>query len=83
MFLEELEQYLNSAVKDELSPESVISCKLTKKNKSIDICILFLLDKKFRNNIFNNKYNSIAVKFVENYYEESHLVVLAISKTKL
>ena len=83
VFLEELEHYLNSSIKDELSPESAISCKLTKKRNSIDICILFLLDQKYRNNIFNNKYNSIAFKFVENYYEESHLIVLAISKTKI
>lgn len=83
LFMEELEQYLNSSIKDEFSSESVISCKLTKRKNSIDICILFLLDKKFRNNIFSNKYNSIAIKFVENYYEESHLVIFAISKAKI
>ena len=80
VFLEELQEHLYKEIEEELTEEVVINCKFTKKNNPIDICILFFYDKKFRNNIFNNKYNSIAVKLIDNYYEDSHLVILSLIK---
>ena len=66
----------------ELQCDIIINCKFTKKKEPSDICIQFLLDNKFRDYIFDYNYNSIAIKFIENYFIESHLVVLAILKEK-
>ena len=80
IYLEELSNYLSSNIKNELMLDNYIICKLTRKNKPIDICIQYLLDKKFRSFIFDNEYNSITVKLIQNFYEESSLVILAILK---
>lgn len=80
IFLEELQEYLKFDIKGELMFDNYINCKLTKKIRPIDICIQYLLDTKFRNYIFNNKYNSISIKFIENYYEQSNLIIVAILK---
>jgi hypothetical protein len=82
LFLEELEHYLTSNIKDNFKSETLVICKLTKTINHVDICIQFLLDQKIRNYIFNNSYNSIAVKVIEQYYNESHLIILAILKIK-
>ena len=80
IFLEQLEENLYNDIEDEMTEEVIINCKFTKKNNPIDICVLFFNDKKFRNYIFNQKYNTIAVKFIDNYYDDYHLVVLAVIK---
>ena len=78
IFLEELQDYLCNTIRYELQCNIGINCKFTKKKEPVDICVQFLLDNKFREYIFDSNYNSIAVKFIENYFGESHLVVLAI-----
>jgi len=80
LILEEMQVYYSNIIKENLKCDNVVNCKLMKKKKPIDVCIQYLLDNKFRNNIFNNKFTSISVKFVENFYEESHLVIVAILK---
>ncbi len=51
-----------------------------KKNKGADICYQYLFDKNFRKAIFSKKYTSIAVKIVEEFYDDSNLIILAIMK---
>ena len=80
LVLEEIQEYYSNDIKEHLKCDNVVNCKLMKKKKPIDVCIQYLLDNKFRNYIFNNKFTSISVKFVENFYEESHLVIVAILK---
>jgi hypothetical protein len=80
LILEEMQEYYYNNIKENLKCDNVVNCKLMKKKKPIDVCIQYLLDNKFRNYIFNNKFTSISVKFVENFYEESHLVIVAILK---
>jgi hypothetical protein len=82
VFLDELQDYLSCTISYELQCDIIINCKFTKKKEPSDICIQFLLDNKFRDYIFDYNYNSIAIKFIENYFIESHLVVLAILKEK-
>ena len=82
VFLDELQDYLSCTISYELQCDIIINCKFTKKNEPSDICMQFLLDNKFRDYIFDYNYNSIAIKFIENYFIESHLVVLAILKEK-
>ena len=52
---------------------------MTQKYKVNDICFQYLLDKKFRNDIFSNEYNYIAAKIVQNYIDESSLVIICFS----
>ena len=82
LFLEELQMYLCSTFKSDLKLNCIIKCKLTKMTNPIDICIQFLLDKKFIRYFFNNNYNTIAVKFNKNYYDGSDLIILAIFMIK-
>ena len=71
---------ISSEIRTELKSDVIVNFKLTKKNLPIDISIQYLLDKKIRNYIFDKNYNSIAVKFIENYNDDFHLVILAILK---
>ena len=80
LILEEMQECYFNNIKENLKCDNVVNCKLMKKKKPIDVCIQYLLDNKFRNYIFDNKFTSISVKFVENFYEESHLVIVAILK---
>ena len=75
---ENLELYLNS----ELKYKNLINCKFSQKYKVQDICFQYLLDKKFRNNIFTNDYNYLTIKIVENYVDESNLLIFCLSKIK-
>ena len=80
LILEEMQACYNNNIKENLKCDNVVNCKLMKKKKPIDVCIQYLLDNKFRNYIFNNKFTSFSVKFIENFYEKSHLVIVAILK---
>ena len=83
IFLEELQEYLGCTIKYELKANIAINCKFTKKEDPIEICIQFLLDNQFRDNIFDTNYNSIAVRFIEKYFDDFHLVVVAIIKEEI
>ena len=75
---ENLELYLNS----ELKYKNYINCKFTQRYKVQDICFQYLLDKKFRNHIFTTDYNYLTIKIVENYVDESNLLIFCLSKVK-
>lgn len=79
IFFEELQKLLSMHLKPRFS-ENVVSCKLTKKDKTIDICTQYLLDDKFRTNIFNKDFKSIAVKVFDNYFVEGYLIIIAFLK---
>ena len=77
-YLEELQEQINVAVKNDLSCGNLINCKLTKKEKSSDICIQYLLDEKFRENIFSNEFKSISVNIYDNFFDDTFLVIFNI-----
>ena len=79
-FLEDIQKMITSEIRAELKSDVIVNFKLTKKNLPIDISIQYLLDKKIRNYIFDKNYNLIGVKFIENYNDDFHLVILAILK---
>jgi len=80
-FFEELQKLISINLKPKFS-DNVVNCKLTKKYKSIDVCIQYLLDEKFRKNIFNKDFKSIAVKVFDNYFVEGYLVIVAFLKVE-
>ena len=67
-------------VNNELKCRNLVNCKLTQKYKINDICLQYLLDKKFRNYIFSNEFNYITVKIIEKYIDESSLILICLSK---
>jgi len=79
IFFEELQKLISMHLKPRFS-ENIVNCKLTKKDKTIDICNQYLLDEKFRTNIFNKDFKSIAVKVFDNYFVEGYLVIIAFLK---
>mgnify|MGYP002625668560 CR=1 FL=1 len=80
LYLNEMKETLELYLNTEFKYKNFINCKLTQKYKPSDICFQYLLDKKYRNFIFNNEYNYITVKIIENYIDESNLVVIGLSK---
>ena len=79
-FLRDLEDKININIKDEFCCENATNCRISKKNNSLDICTQYLFDIKFRKKIFNKKYNSIAIKVIEEFLEDSYLIILVIMK---
>jgi len=80
-FFEELQKLISINLKPKFS-DNVVNCKLTKKYKSVDVCVQYLLDEKFRKNIFNKDFKSIAVKVFDNYFVEGYLVIVAFLKVE-
>ena len=78
--LNNMKENLELLVKNELKCKNLIDCKLVQKYKINDICLLYLLDKKLRNHIFSNEYNCITIKIIENYLDESSLLILCFAK---
>ena len=80
LYLNEMKQNLELYLNDNFKYKNFVNCKFTQKYKVNDICLQYLLDKKFRNIIFSNDYNYITVKVVENYINESNLIIICLSK---
>ena len=78
--LNNMKENLQLLVKNDLKCKNLIDCKLVQKYKINDICLLYLLDKKLRNHIFSNEYNCITIKIIENYLDESSLLILCFAK---
>ena len=78
--LNNMKENLELLVKNDLKCKNLIDCKLVQKYKINDICLLYLLDKKLRNHIFSNEYNCITIKIIENYLDESSLLILCFAK---
>ena len=80
LYLNDMKDNLELFVSSELKCHNLVNCKLTQKYKITDICLQYLLDKKFRNYIFSNDFNSITVKIIEKYIDESTLLIICLSK---
>ena len=80
LYLNEMRQNLELYLNNNFKYKNYVNCKFTQKYKVNDICLQYLLDKKFRNFIFSNDYNYITVKVVENYIDESNMLIICLSK---
>jgi hypothetical protein len=56
-----------------------VKCLLTQKDNPVDIIIQYLLDKKFRKYIFGENSQNLIIKVLKNYYNNSSLIIVAIS----
>ena len=77
-FVEELQEQINVNVDSRFSCDNLVNCRITKKESSLDICNQFLLDKKIRRSIFNEKFKSIAVNVFDNFYDDAYFIILVI-----
>ena len=80
-FSEEMQNLISINLKPKYS-DNVVNCKLTKKYNSIDVCIQYLLDEKFRKNIFNKDFKSIAVKIFDDFFVEGYLIIIVFLKVE-
>ena len=80
LYLSDMKENVELFVNNELKCRNLVNCKLTQKYKINDICLQYLLDKKFRNYIFSNEFNYITVKIIEKYIDESSLIIICLSK---
>ena len=79
-FLRDFEEKIHLNIQDEFCCENATNCRISKKYNSLDICMQYLFDIKFRKKIFNKDYTSIAVKVIEEFLEDSYLIILVIMK---
>jgi hypothetical protein len=79
-FLRCLEEKICLNIKDEFFCNNATNCRISKKNTSLNVCMQYLFDIKFRKKIFNKEYNSIAIKVIEELLEDSFLIILVIMK---
>lgn len=80
LYSEKLKGELNVYIKDNFGCENVVDCRKTKKNKSEEICMLYVLDTNFRQNIFNSEYYSIAVNILDDILPEEIYIILVLMK---
>lgn len=79
-FLRDLQEKISVYIRNELICDNIINCRITKKNKTADICTQYLFDKNFRKFIFNKEYNSIAIKVIDAFFDDDYFIILAFMK---
>ena len=79
-YSKKLKEQINVYIKNNFGFDSVVDCRKTKKNKSEEICMLYLLDTHFRKNIFSSEYYSIAVNILDNIFPEEIFIILVFMK---
>ena len=80
-YLKELQDLLEIYLQEKIKEDFIINCKIIKKSQMNHICLQYLYDKDFIENIFNKEYNSIAIRIKEDIFDDFYLVILAIAKT--
>ena len=81
-FISRMEEEIEYFIYDSLGKGSKVMCKLTQKNKPIDIIIHCFLDKKFRFYIFNRRSKDLTVNILNNFYKDFSLIVIAFTFEK-
>ena len=79
-YSEKLKKQISIYLKNNFGCENKVDCRKTKKNKSEEICLLYVLDTNFRPNIFSSEYYSIAVNILENIFPDEIFIILAFLK---
>ena len=79
-YSEKLKKQINIYIKNNFGCENMVDCRKTKKNKSEEICLLYVLDTNFRPNIFSSDYYSIAVNILDNIFPDEIFIILVFMK---
>ena len=81
-YTKELQDSLEIYLKDKMAEDLITNCKIIKKSPIQHICMQYLYDKDFKQKIFNNEFNSIAVHVNEDLFDDFNLIILAITKVE-
>ena len=78
-YLSKLEEEIEYFLMDKYGRNIKVKCKLTQKNKPLDVIILCFFDKKYRFYIFNKRSQDLTVNVFKNFYKDFSLVVMAFT----
>ena len=81
-YLPKLEEVIAYYLSDQFGTPVKVKSIVTQKSIPNEIIIQYLLDKKYRPYIFNEKSQSLAVKAFKNIFNDSSLIIVAISLKK-
>ena len=81
-YLPKLEENIEYYLSDQFGTPVKVKSIVTKKSIPNEIIIQYLLDKKYRPYILNEKSQSLAVKAFKNIFNDSSLIFIAISLKK-
>jgi len=81
-YLPKLEEVIAYYLSDQFGTSVKVKSIVTQKSIPNEIIIQYLLDKKYRPYIFNEKSQSLAVKAFKNIFNDSSLIIVAISLKK-
>jgi len=80
--MKELKEFLEFDLKEKINEDVVVNCKIIKKSELKHIAMQYLYDKDFIPYIFKKEYNSIAIKIKDDIFDDSDLIILAITKVE-
>ena len=80
--LNELDKSLSYYLYDQMATTVVTKSIITQKENQNDIIMQYLLDKKFRNYIFDERSQILIIKILKNFFRDSTLVIIAIGLDK-
>ena len=81
-YLPKLEEVIAYYLSDQFGTPVKVKSIVIQKSIPNEIIIQYLLDKKYRPYIFNEKSQSLAVKAFKNIFNDSSLIIVAISLKK-
>jgi hypothetical protein len=80
--LKKLDEDIGYFMCDQFKATVKIKSKITQKDNSMDIIMQYLLDKKIRPFIFDSRSRVLTIKVIQNYFNKSNLIVMAIALDK-
>ena len=78
-FLQNFQDLLDTYIKEKISQNIILNCKLIKKSEMKHICLQYVYDKDFIPNIFNKEYNSISINIRDDIIDDFYLIILCIT----
>ena len=78
-FLQNFQDLLETYIKEKISQNIILNCKLIKKSEMKHICLQYVYDKDFIPNIFNKEYNSISINIRDDIIDDFYLIILCIT----
>ena len=79
-YMEKLKNLISISIKEKFGCENLVDCRKTKKIKSEEICMLYILDTEFRQNIFYSEYYSIAINILDDIIPGDIFIILVLMK---
>ena len=78
-YLSKLEEEIECFLMDKYGRTIKVKCRLTQKNKPLDVIILCFFDKKYRFYIFNKRSQDLTINVFKRFYKDFSLVVMAFT----